>query len=92
MTQDDINFQEWSDPANWSSGWIRSYFSKLDSRVWVPKRPLGLRAERPTSYPAFSLRGCTINYGHRRGKPWAVVLYVIPLAALFIFALLAVRR
>ena len=91
MTQDDINFQEWSDPANWSTGWCRAYFSKRDSRVWVPKRPPGSRDEWLTSYPAFSLRGATINFGNPRGKLWLTVLCLIPIAALSAVLLLAVR-
>ena len=47
------NQAEWSNPANWS-GWI--YFSKKDSRLWVPKR-----------IPAL---GWTINLGHRHGPHW----------------------
>jgi uncharacterized membrane protein len=38
MTQDETNRVEWEDPENWSDGpgWL--YFSKKDTRVWVPKR------------------------------------------------------
>lgn len=94
MTQDDINLQEWSDPANWSDGLFglfRTYHSKRDSRVFVPKRPLRAADDRPASYPAFSLRGCTINFGHRRGLLWKVILGIIPLAALFTVLMLTVR-
>ena len=35
MTQDEINKNEWRNPDNWSGAGF--YFSKKDSRVWVPK-------------------------------------------------------
>jgi hypothetical protein len=35
MHQTEINKTEWSNPENWSVG---LYFSKKDSRTWVPKR------------------------------------------------------
>jgi uncharacterized membrane protein len=94
MTQDDVNLQEWSDPANWSDGLFglfRAYHSKRDSRVFVPKRPLRVAGDRPASYPAFSLRGCTINFGHRRGMLTMVILGLIPLVALFTVLTLTVR-
>ena len=94
MIQDDVNFQEWADPANWSDGlWglFRAYHSKRDSRVFVPKRPVCVVGERPARYPRFSLRGCTINFGHRRGMLWMIILWLLPLAALFVVLMLAVR-
>lgn len=39
MSQDEINEAEWRDPGNWSSSFLGVYFSKVDSRTWVPKRP-----------------------------------------------------
>lgn len=36
-SQDDINREEWSNADNWSGVWLyRVYFSKRDSRVFVP--------------------------------------------------------
>ena len=35
MTQDEINEKEWGNPDNWAGPGF--YFSKRDSRVWVPK-------------------------------------------------------
>jgi uncharacterized membrane protein len=36
--QDEINQSEWDNPENWSGpGWREFYFSKKDSRTWVPK-------------------------------------------------------
>ena len=37
--QKSINSAEWSNPDNWGGPrWISVYFSKKDSRTWVPKR------------------------------------------------------
>lgn len=39
LDQASINQQEWHNPDNWSGpAWIAVYFSKRDSRVWVPAR------------------------------------------------------
>lgn len=51
--QDQINEMEWLNPENWSLGF---YFSKLDSRVLVPK-------QRPWM-------GWTLNIGQRSGALW----------------------
>lgn len=54
MSQQAINEREWRDPANWSAPrWLGFYFSKRDSRAWVPK-----------AVPAF---GWTPNLAHPRG-------------------------
>jgi uncharacterized membrane protein len=58
MTQDEINQAEWQDPANWSDSLVGIYFSKRDSRVWVPKRR-----------PAW---GWTLNLAHPAGA-WTLV-------------------
>lgn len=60
MIQDQINEAEWGNPANWSDSVVGVYFSKRDSRVWVPKR-----------VPAW---GWTINLGHPAGAWWLVAL------------------
>ncbi|MGD9020863.1 MAG: DUF5808 domain-containing protein [Lysobacterales bacterium] len=37
--QKSINRTEWSNPDNWGGPrWISVYFSKKDSRTWVPKQ------------------------------------------------------
>jgi uncharacterized membrane protein len=37
--QKSINRAEWSNPDNWGGPrWISVYFSKKDSRTWVPKQ------------------------------------------------------
>lgn len=54
MTQDEINAAEWSNPNNWSDPkWIGFYFSKKDTRAWVPK-----------AVPAM---GWTVNLAHAKG-------------------------
>lgn len=64
MTQDEINRNEWENPANWSDSLIGIYFSKRDTRVWVPKR-------RPTW-------GWTLNLGQPAGAMWLVGLLAGP--------------
>jgi uncharacterized membrane protein len=64
MTQDEINRSEWEDPANWSDSLVGIYFSKRDTRVWVPKR-------RPTW-------GWTLNLGQPAGALWLVGLLAGP--------------
>lgn len=63
MTRDEVNRSEWENPANWSDTLVGVYFSKKDSRVWVPKRAPGI--------------GWTINMGHPAGAWWLVALLAI---------------
>jgi uncharacterized membrane protein len=57
MTQEEINQAEWSNPQNWSGPkWCKLYFSRRDTRAWVPKW-----------HKAF---GWTINIGNPRGAVW----------------------
>ena len=57
MNQDTINETEWKDASNWTGPqWLSVYFSKRDSRVWVPKQ-----------IPAL---GWTLNLGQRAGVFW----------------------
>ncbi len=58
MEQSQINQAEWENPANWSDSVVGIYFSKRDSRVWVPKR-----------IPSF---GWTLNLGNPRAA-WFLV-------------------
>ncbi len=54
MSKNSVNHSEWNNPANWSTpSWLGFYFSKRDTRAWVPKR---LRA-----------LGWTPNLAHPRG-------------------------
>ena len=55
INQKEINRAEWSNPDNWSVGF---YFSKKDSRAWVPK-----------SIPWI---GWTVNLGSREGAFWMI--------------------
>lgn len=64
LAQKEINRMEWQDRANWSHPLLGVYFSKRDSRVWVPKRPPGI--------------GWTLNLGHPAGAWWLVGLIVLP--------------
>ena len=72
MTQDEINRQEWQDSDNWSGPkWLSVYFSKTDSRTWVPKQIPGM--------------GWTINLGKTAGVCWLFgVLIGIPLLIIII--------
>jgi uncharacterized membrane protein len=39
MDQKEINRTEWANPENWGGPrWMSVYFSKKDSRTWVPKQ------------------------------------------------------
>jgi hypothetical protein len=87
MTQDDINFHEWANPENWSDSLIRTYFSKRDDRVFVPNRPW-IGNTYPKSYPAISFSGTKINFGHRRGGTWFLVLWLLPIAGFFTILLI----
>jgi len=55
-SQDRINIAEWGNSENWSS----IYFSKKDSRTFVPKR-------NPK-------QGWTINFGSASGSRWIYYL------------------
>ncbi len=59
--QDDINLDAWEDDANWTGPpWLAVYFSKSDSRSWVPKR--------------IPLLGWTPNLGHSGGfLSWLII-------------------
>lgn len=53
MSQREINDAEWNNPDNWSGGF---YFSKKDSRTWVPK--------------SIPWMGWTLNIGRPAGAYW----------------------
>jgi uncharacterized membrane protein len=59
MTQKEINDAEWRNPANWHAGWLNIYWSKRDTRVFIPKRhPIlgfALNLARPVSILLLSL-------------------------------------
>jgi uncharacterized membrane protein len=59
----DINETEWSKPENWSGPKLLGlYASKIDTRLWVPKRTPAL--------------GWTINIGHPGGMALLVGILV----------------
>jgi len=64
LKQQQINEAEWANPDNWSDTIVGVYFSKRDSRVWVPKR-----------VPAF---GWTLNLGRPAAAWWLVGLLALP--------------
>ncbi len=55
--QDETNQAEWANPDNWTT----IYFSKKDSRTWVPK-------QNPR-------HGWTINFGNASGAKWIYYLF-----------------
>jgi uncharacterized membrane protein len=57
------NQAEWSNEANWSHPKFGIYFSKRDSRLWVPKK--------------FGW-GWTLNMGHPQAAWWLVGLLALP--------------
>jgi uncharacterized membrane protein len=73
MNQKAINETEWKDASNWTGPqWLSVYFSKRDSRVWVPKQ-----------IPAL---GWTLNLGKPAGVFWLTALIIgLPLTVLAIF-------
>lgn len=66
-----LNKNEWHNPDNWSGmGLFGIYFSKADTRIWVPK-----------ATPAF---GWTLNFGHRYSVLSLAALTVLPVMVLAI--------
>lgn len=71
MTQDDINQAEWDDPANWSPPrWLGIYFSKTDTRNWVPK--------------PIPILGWTVNLGRPGGVAWGLGILAAAIALSFL--------
>lgn len=57
--QQEIDRTEWENPSNWGGpDWMAIYFSKKDSRTWVPKR--------------MPWMGWTLNLGRSAGVYWLV--------------------
>lgn len=75
MTQDEINDAEWRNPENWSDRFVGIYFSKKDTRTWVPKRSPRL--------------GWTLNLAHPRGAYWLIGLFVGTLLLVLAAAILS---
>lgn len=70
----DRNHAEWDDPANWRWG---VYYSPLDTRVWVPKKPKWM--------------GATLNFAHRASYVWLAVL-LSPAVLVAVVACVAAMR
>ncbi len=71
MTQEEINSAEWKDPLNWAyPRWLGIYFSKKDTRSWVPK---------PTP-----VLGWTVNLGQPKGVAWGLGIIAAGLAVAFL--------
>ena len=76
MVQSEINEAEWRNPDNWSGGF---YFSKRDSRTWVPKQTPAL--------------GWTLNIGNPAGAAWMMGLLVgLPIFVMVVLGLTIRRR
>ena len=77
MDQYEVNRTEWENPDNWTGPkWISVYFSKRDTRTWVPKQ-----------IPAL---GWTVNLGKTAGVFW-LVGFVVGLPLLVILLTLAIQ-
>lgn len=73
MDQKEINLAEWKNPDNWSGGF---YFSKKDSRTWVPK--------------SIPWMGWTLNIGRPAGAYWLLGFLIgLPVFVIAIQALTA---
>jgi uncharacterized membrane protein len=73
MTQEEIDIHEWKNPDNWSDGFFKVYFSKKDSRVFVPSRFF----QRFRWSPHFVPKPSVINLGHRRGALWCGIFLLM---------------
>jgi hypothetical protein len=67
LSQAEINQAEWNKPDNWSGfGPYRAYFSKRDSRFWIPR------------FFNNRLAPHAINLGHRYGfLAWSLFYYAL---------------
>jgi uncharacterized membrane protein len=70
VNQREINQAEWRNPDNWSVGF---YFSKKDTRSWVPKQ--------------IPWMGWTLNLGNRAGALWMIGFLIgTPLFVILVLA------
>jgi uncharacterized membrane protein len=76
MNQKEINEAEWMNRDNWSgSRWASFYFSKRDSRTWVPK--------------SIPWMGWTLNLAKPAGAHWLIFFLAgIPTLVLVILILI----
>jgi uncharacterized membrane protein len=66
-SQDVINQREWETSWNWSASGF--YSSKVDSRLWVPKRPV-------------TGSGQAINLGHPGARLFVAGILIAPLVVI----------
>ena len=65
MDTNQTNIAEWNDDKNWSRfGLLGIYFSKVDSRLWVPKATPGL--------------GWTLNFAHSGAAAMLLTVIAVP--------------
>ena len=64
------NEQEWANAENWSDSTMGLYFSKRDTRVWVPKRRREL--------------GWTLNLARAAGAGWFLAILLAPSLVLLV--------
>ena len=60
MPQSKLDDAEWRNPANWHGGWLGIYYSRVDSRSFVPKRN--------------PIMGFTINFARPGGIVFLIVI------------------
>jgi uncharacterized membrane protein len=76
MNQKEINEAEWKNRDNWSGSlWASFYFSKKDSRTWVPK--------------SIPWMGWTLNLGKPAGACW-LVFFLAGLPTLMLLTLVLI--
>ena len=76
--QDVSSQREWEQAANWS-GWFGSYSSKVDTRLWVPKRPM-------------TGTGQALNFGHPGARTFIVGMCIIPVLLLLVLIVTSLVR
>ena len=77
MDQKEINKKEWENTESWSGGLLGFYFSKKDTRIWVPK-----------SNPKM---GWTVNTAHPAGPRWIFFFLLLPFFILLTSCLLSTK-
>jgi uncharacterized membrane protein len=76
MEQSEVNRLEWRNPENWGGPvWMSVYFSKKDTRTWVPKQVPWM--------------GFTLNLAHTAGVAWLISIFLVVVALPFVALALA---
>ena len=82
MTQRKINEAEWRNPDNWGGPrWLSVYFSKRDTRIWVP---------RQIPWTALWLRKATPNLAHGAGVWSSLAIRAVVFVLLVLIAITSV--